>query len=140
VGGPLGLDPAAVRPARAVPVLHIHGTADRFAPFAGGPGEGLSQTDFRSVDESVATWVALDGCPREARTIALPDTESDGMQSTRTSWGPGRDDSEVVLVTVEGGGHTWPGVRSRLELLGPSTLDFSANELMWEFFERHPMP
>jgi polyhydroxybutyrate depolymerase len=45
---------------------------------------------------------------------------------------------EVVLVTVGGGGHTWPG-RLGSAALGHSTRSMSANDLIWEFFERHPM-
>jgi polyhydroxybutyrate depolymerase len=61
------------------------------------------------------------------------------MPVTRRIYGPGRDDSEVVLVTIEGGGHTWPGRVSTFKFLGPTTLDISANDLMWEFFQRHPL-
>jgi len=45
---------------------------------------------------------------------------------------------QVVLVTVEGGGHTWPG-RPGSAALGRSTRNVSANDLIWEFFERHSM-
>jgi polyhydroxybutyrate depolymerase len=44
----------------------------------------------------------------------------------------------VVLVVIEGGGHTWPGQRSPARRLGPSTLAVSANDLMWQFFQNHP--
>jgi polyhydroxybutyrate depolymerase len=43
------------------------------------------------------------------------------------------------LIEIEGGGHTWPGREPGLRLLGKSTKDISANDLMWEFFEKHPM-
>jgi polyhydroxybutyrate depolymerase len=45
----------------------------------------------------------------------------------------------VILIAIQGGGHTWPGREPLLKFLGPSTKDISANDLMWEFFERHPM-
>jgi polyhydroxybutyrate depolymerase len=45
----------------------------------------------------------------------------------------------VVLVVIEGDGHTWPGMRSPAKILGKSALNISANDLMWEFFEKHPM-
>ena len=39
-----------------------------------------------------------------------------------------------------GGGHTWPGRDPVVQsLLGKSTKSISANDLMWEFFKRHPM-
>ena len=54
-------------------------------------------------------------------------------------YGDGTDGAEVVLVVIEGGGHTWPGRKPRLGTLGRSTRDIVANDMMWEFFERHPM-
>jgi len=45
----------------------------------------------------------------------------------------------VVLYEIEGGGHTWPGQGPRVRFIGKSTHDISANDLMWEFFEKHPM-
>ena len=34
---------------------------------------------------------------------------------------------------------TWPGREPLLKLLGKATKNASANDLMWEFFEKHPM-
>ena len=44
-----------------------------------------------------------------------------------------------MLITIQGGGHTWPGQEPRVKLLGKATKNISANDLMWEFFEKHPM-
>jgi polyhydroxybutyrate depolymerase len=57
----------------------------------------------------------------------------------RKTYGSGKQGSEVVLVMIEGGGHTWPGRDPRLRSLGKSTKNISANDLMWDFFIRHPM-
>jgi polyhydroxybutyrate depolymerase len=58
---------------------------------------------------------------------------------TRKTYAAGKDGTEVVLVVIEGGGHTWPGMRSPATTLGKSALNISANDLIWEFFEKHPM-
>lgn len=55
-------------------------------------------------------------------------------------WSDGRDGAEVVLVTIDGGGHTWPGQRPPVWFIGRSTADVSANDLIWVFFLRHPLP
>jgi polyhydroxybutyrate depolymerase len=138
VGGPMGTK--ACRPGRPVSVIHFHGTDDAFAPFQGGRGRGLSGTSFFSVDHSIAAWVEADGCAPTPVTIRLPDTTDDGTTVTRTTYGQGKDGAEVVLIVIEGGGHTWPGRESRLASLGKSTRDISANDLMWAFFQRHPLP
>lgn len=138
VSGPMGTE--TCRPQRPVSVLHFHGTGDEFAPFAGGRGsKSLSGTNFYSVEHSIRAWVKADDCPAVPKTDRLPDTAKDGTRLTRTSYGPGREGAEVVLVTIEGGGHTWPGRQPPLKFLGKATKSVSANELMWEFFEKHPM-
>jgi len=141
VGGPLMMD--ACRPKRPVSVMHFHGTADEFAPFNGGFGKkSLGRkgvTDFNSVDHSIQSWVKANGCKTMPEVVALPDKADDGMRVTRKTWGGGKDGSEVVLIEIEGGGHTWPGMDPPLAMLGKSTKDISANDLMWEFFQKHPI-
>ncbi|MFM8239471.1 MAG: alpha/beta hydrolase family esterase, partial [Actinomycetota bacterium] len=137
VGGPMGT--MDCRPGRAVSVLHFHGDADEFAPFAGGRGRGPSGTDFYSVEHSIDAWVRANGCEKTPRRMQLPDREQDGTTVKQVSYEGGQDGAEVVLIVIEGGGHTWPGREPRMRALGISTRDISANDMMWEFFQRHPM-
>ena len=58
---------------------------------------------------------------------------------TKKTYRPGKDGSEVVLFIIESGGHTWPGRQPPVNFLGKSTKNISANDLIWEFFEKHPM-
>jgi polyhydroxybutyrate depolymerase len=138
VAGPMGTE--TCKPKRPVPVIHFHGTDDEFAPFKGGKGaRSISGTDFYSVDHSIRAWVKANGCPERPATVQLPDHAKDGTTVTRKTYGPGKDGAEVVLVVIEGGGHTWPGQQPRVKFLGKSTKNVSANDLMWEFFQKHPM-
>jgi polyhydroxybutyrate depolymerase len=100
---------------------------------------GLSGTDFYSVEHSIQAWVQANGCEKEPVVTKLPDTAGDETIITRKTYGSGKDGTEVVLIVIEGGGHTWPGQEPRLTFLGKSTKNISANDLMWEFFEKHPM-
>jgi polyhydroxybutyrate depolymerase len=59
------------------------------------------------------------------------------MRVERQVHAAGPAGAEVVLLVVKGGGHTWPGHPSRERLLGPTTRDFDANEVMWQFFAAH---
>ncbi len=140
VGGPLMM--ASPRNNRPVSVMHFHGTKDEFAPFNGGFGKGFlgrnGITKFRSVDHTIQNWVKANGCKSEPEVVALPDKATDGMKSTRKTWSGGREGSEVVLFEIDGGGHTWPGQKPIVSLLGESTMDISANDLMWDFFQKHP--
>ncbi len=143
VGGPMGTE--SCKPTRSVSVIHFHGTADELAPFKGGKGKGAPgvpaafRPDFYSVDHSIQAWVKANGCEKEPKVERLPDAAEDGMRSTRKTWAGGKDGSEVVLIEIENGGHTWPGKEPLVAILGKSTKDISANDLMWEFFQKHPI-
>jgi polyhydroxybutyrate depolymerase len=137
VGGPMGTE--TCNPKRPVSVIHFHGTDDEYAPFKGGRGRGISGTEFYSVEHSIQAWVNANGCEKEPVVTKLPDTAKDGTSITCKTYGGGKDGSEVVLVEIDSGGHTWPGRESRLKALGKSTKNISANDMMWEFFEKHPM-
>jgi polyhydroxybutyrate depolymerase len=138
VSGPMGTE--ACSPKRPVSVMHFHGTADEFTPYKGGKGrKSISGTNFYSVEHSVHAWVKADSCPEEPKEVNLPDKARDGTKVTKKSYGPGKQGAEVVLVIIEGGGHTWPGREPRVKFLGKSTKNVAANDLMWEFFQKHPM-
>ncbi len=142
VGGPLMM--ASITPKRPVPVMHFHGTGDAFAPFKGGYGKGAmgskGVTEFRSVEYTVNAWIKANNCAEAPTVEALPDKADDGMKVTRKTWSGGKDGSEVVLIEIENGGHAWPGMKPIVDVLGRSTMDISANDLMWAFFQKHPMP
>jgi polyhydroxybutyrate depolymerase len=138
VAGPMGTEKC--NPKRPISVIHFHGTDDQFAPFNGGRGsKSLTQTEFYSVKHSIRAWVKANGCPETPVVTDEPNKADDGMTVQRKTYGPGKDGAEVVLVVINGGGHTWPGRDPVVWFLGKSTKDISANDLMWEFFKKHPM-
>jgi len=117
-------------------VLVLHG--------AGGTGEGGAilgravNGRVLSVDETVGLWARLNGCPAALRRFNLaPIDPADPTRVRRTTSGPCRLESEVALYTIEGGGHTWPGT-APLAILGPTSRQINATQVIWEFFERHP--
>ncbi|MGO9112397.1 MAG: alpha/beta hydrolase family esterase [Thermoguttaceae bacterium] len=138
VSGTMGM--ATCNPRRAVSVMHFHGTDDKFVPFKGGAGErSLASINFFSVDRSIQAWVKANGCPEKPAVADEAKKFDDGTTVQRKTYGPGKDDSEVVLFVINGGGHAWPGRDAKLQFLGKSTKNISANDLMWEFFKWHPM-
>jgi polyhydroxybutyrate depolymerase len=137
VSGPMGGE--TCNPRRPVSVIYFHGTADPFVPFLGGRGDkSLPTVRFFSVEHSVKLWVQADGCPAQPTVTQLPQKVADGTSVTRKVYGPGKQGAEVVLYEIEGGGHTWPGRPLHIEFLGKATQQISANDLMWDFFVRHP--
>jgi polyhydroxybutyrate depolymerase len=133
IGGVLGLDDCA--PKRPISIMHFHGTSDNNSPYQGGVGkQSVSKTNFRSVPNNIEWWVRRNGAK---------DTPVEKLQRNDVTIVTYRakDETEVILVTIYGGGHTWPGGRrmvkkSRVGAISEST---SANDMMWEFFKRHPL-
>ncbi|MEM6366168.1 MAG: PHB depolymerase family esterase, partial [Planctomycetota bacterium] len=113
VGGPMMTDDC--HPTRPVSVMHFHGTGDELAPFGGGKGKGspgipaFLRPEFRSVEFTMQNWIHANGCNPEPTIEQLPDIADDGMRVTRKTWSGGRQESEVVLLEIKNGGHTWPG-------------------------------
>jgi polyhydroxybutyrate depolymerase len=126
------------RPDRPVSVIHFHGTLDTLVPFEMGNGNSPFWLRLRSVDESLSTWLKLDGCDTLKPTTELLSKDGDELKVTRQTYGPGTDATEVVLVKIDGGGHTWPGQKPPVQFLGKSAMNISANNLIWAFFQKHP--
>jgi polyhydroxybutyrate depolymerase len=124
------------KPKRPVPIIHFHGTKDTFVPFELAKGKTPSSMKLKGVDDSIQTWVKLNACEEKPKTDVLS-KDGDEMKVTRTTYGGGKDGAEIVLIVIEGGGHTWPGMQPPVAFLGKSAMNISANDLMWEFFQKH---
>jgi polyhydroxybutyrate depolymerase len=135
VAGTIAIDEST--PKRPVPVIHFHGTKDNLVPFEAAKGK-KSFPKLKDVEESILTWVKLNGCEPEPKTDTLS-KDGDEMKVTRTRYGGGKDGAEVVLIVIDGGGHTWPGQQPPVEFIGKSAANISANDLMWDFFQRHSL-
>ncbi|MBW4663471.1 MAG: alpha/beta fold hydrolase [Chroococcus sp. CMT-3BRIN-NPC107] len=137
-------------PGRPVPIVMINGTADRIVPWQGGEvardirtrsGQKPSGVggEVISIPATIAFWRGKDGCTVQPSTEKLPDTQPDGTQVTR-QYSNCRNSSQVVLYTVDGGGHGWPGSNvntqtRRGELIGKISKDISASSVVWNFLK-----
>jgi polyhydroxybutyrate depolymerase len=108
-------------------VMHIHGTADRLIPYHGG--QGLSVVDGPSIPDVNAFWRNADQCGPPAVSSAGPVT---------TSTAGCAEDRSVVLITIDGGGHQWPGGITFLERGDPMSGALNATQALWQFFAAHP--
>jgi polyhydroxybutyrate depolymerase len=136
VAGAIAIDES--KPKRPVPVIHFHGTKDTFVPFEMAKAKTPKFMKLKGVEDSIQTWVKLNGCDEKPKTETLS-KDGDEMKVTRKTYGGGKDGSEVVLVVIEEGGHTWPGMTPPTIFMGKSAMNVSANDLMWEFFQKHKL-
>ena len=131
---------SSCKPERPVPVLLIHGTQDPIVPWNGGPVAGVE--DFgtvASVRETAAFWAASNQCRGTAVIVPEPDRDpNDGTRVQLEIFASCAAGANVTLVTVEGGGHTWPGGYQYLpeRFIGRTSRDIDANRVIWEFFRR----
>ena len=146
--------PKPCEPARPVPVLAIHGTADPILLFNGGVGSGVldaalggevSETTTTTVaadldgagyPETVRGWAELAGCGATATDERVSDEVI-----RRTYDCP--EHAPVEFLIVEGGGHSWPSSefsRSIEDFVGPTTFDIDASREVWGFVSRFRLP
>jgi polyhydroxybutyrate depolymerase len=145
------------KPSRPVPVIAFHGTADDFVRYDGGFGGGAARlpapdgsqrsladspppsttpADTTTIPEATEAWAERNGCKStKTETEVSPDTTVMRFACPRGA--------EAELYSVAGGGHSWPGSefsKQVASVVGPTTDTISANALMWEFFQEHPLP
>lgn len=130
-------------PKRPVPVLHIHGSADQHARWDGGEGCGVAGVPFTSVPETLSGWLARNGCTSAAPTLFVQ--QGNGRCEHQGQCPAGAD---VILCTIAGGGHSWPGGEAPALRLpactrageGNHSTTFIASEQIWAFFRMHALP
>jgi polyhydroxybutyrate depolymerase len=122
-----------------VSLLMFQGTDDRLMPYQGGD---LTHRRGRilPVTTTASLFAQVNGCAEEPMVAAQPDTVTDGTRVRRSTYPGCRDGREVVLFTIEGGGHTWPGGPPVGRSVGRVTRDLDATRVMLDFFDHHPQP
>ena len=129
------------RPEHAVSVLILQGTTDPLVPYRGG-AIAFGRGKIIDTEEAARRWAVANGAAREpvSEALAGAGSRTNRCGGLRLVYPDGRDGTEVVLVRLEGGGHTWPGGAQYLPetLIGRVCHDFDATALIWEFFKTHP--
>ena len=131
-------------PSRPVSVLIINGTDDPLERWEGGEIR-LGRNTYGvvlSVADTVEFWVEKNRCSSPPVITHLPDKDpADGTTVRTEVYGGCEGGVEVVLYAIEGGGHTWPGGLPYLpeSIIGRTSREFNASEIIWQFFKEHPM-
>lgn len=130
---------ANCNPSRPLSVLHFHGTADTFHPYTRGRG---TATKFDMIQtgapDTIDKWLNWNQCSAKTEVIYKKGAAQCVAHSQC------KNNTEVILCTIEGMGHQWPGFHIRFprklaKKLGPSTDDLSATNMLLDFFEKHAM-
>ncbi len=118
---------------RPVPMIAIHGTADRTVPYHGGTS-WVAPRAFPDLPTWAADWARRNRCAEGAvESVVAADV-------TRLEYASCADGADVVLYTVHGGGHSWPGGGPLPEwLVGSTGHGIDATKELWAFFREHPL-
>lgn len=131
------------KPSGPVPVLMMNGDKDRLVHWEGGDVTGpFGRRKFGkalAVLSALDFWLKAGACGKDKPTLEKLDAADDGTSSERTTYADCAPGTEVSLIKISGGGHTWPGGLSYLPeaLIGRTSRDFNACEESWKFFKRH---
>ena len=88
-----------------------------------------------SIPAITAAWARRNDCARGPSSTVV----ASGVTLIRYRC-PNRADVELYRIT--GGGHTWPGSQFGRQIaaaVGFTTTAISANQIIWRFFEAHPL-
>ena len=69
-----------------------------------------------------------------------PDRVTDGTRVRRTVYGGVPGGAGGRALTIEGGGHTWPGRAAGGAIGGAGDREIDATPVIWAFFVGHPKP
>ncbi len=118
---------------RPMPMIAFHGTADPIVPYRGGKVWSAPRP-FPSVSAWVANWARRNRCgPDPVESVVAADV-------TRLEYTNCADGAAVVLYTIQGGGHAWPGGRRMPEwIFGRTSSSIDATSEMWTFFRGHAL-
>lgn len=117
---------------RPVPVIHFHSYLDENIPYLGGVGGGVTSHHNPPLDSVMNVWAAKGSCD------VLNDTVYHEADYTFVRWNSCDCEAEVNYYITADGGHSWPGGTSTA--LGDDVSEtLNANDLMWEFFQKHTL-
>jgi polyhydroxybutyrate depolymerase len=111
-----------------VPIVDFHGTGDHVISYDGGVSHG---EHYPSMSDWLRRWASHDRC-------ADPTSTAIGGDVTELSWQGCAAGSALVHYRITGGGHTWPGALINSGP-GPVSNTVRATEVMWAFFQAHPL-
>jgi poly(3-hydroxybutyrate) depolymerase len=105
-------------PSRPVPTLHVHGEADTFV-------------SYKNLLPIFSAWVKLNGCPDSPVVTKPYPADNPNSKATKKYYGPCRENSEVILISVAGMAHDYATASKGFGI--------DESEEFWAFFKNHAL-
>lgn len=123
-----------------ISVMIINGTRDPIMPYDGGEIKFNQQSRgvVLSTEETINFWKEENKCKEKVIKKDVSNTNTfDETRSEKFIYNNCENDSKVELITVNNGGHSWPGGRQYLgeRFIGKTSKDFDASKEIWKFFK-----
>ena len=121
-----------------IPILMIHGTNDYIIKEHTTSVWAGDKYAVLPMEKTVSYWVHRNHSNPEPSRVLLPDHDpDDSTRIERILFAAGL--AETIYYRVKGGGHTWPGGTERAPtfIVGRTSQDMDASEVIREFFTRH---
>ncbi len=85
-------------------------------------------------------WSQMNGCNQTPESAMLgKNNPADATQIQQDNYKNPELNTEVILYTIHGSGHTWPSRNGGSDrVLGKTSLEIDASLVILEFFNRHP--
>ena len=131
----------ACDPVQPIGVLQVHGTEDPCWSYETADDRCIGNGgDKLGALQSTRGWAGVFACDVKPIETAFPDTVDDGTTTVSTRWSDCDSGVDVLLLTVEGGGHTWPSGSPALSegVVGRVTLDWGS-EVIWDFLRGYSL-
>jgi polyhydroxybutyrate depolymerase len=138
VAAPVPDSLASCLPEKMVPLMSFHGTADPVVPFNGQQmyselqdKTGMLRSHFNLL--AFLKWTRIWADIYQCAELSEISSYGDGQISAYQRCANG---TELVIVVIEEGGHTWPGGEN-IPFVGKTSRDIDASKLLWSFFQTH---
>jgi polyhydroxybutyrate depolymerase len=129
---------SSCKSSQSMPTILLLGDQDTFVPYGGGTVAG-NPSQIEGAVDLANYWRVNNNCSTTIDPRTLPDiNQTDNSTVTLTEFTDCDCDANVKLYTINGGGHTWPGVENiAYEMIaGETNEDINASELLWDFFDQ----
>jgi polyhydroxybutyrate depolymerase len=132
----------AYSPARPVPIFHVHGLEDKWAPYYGGESAWKHVPVHEPVEDGIEFWRSVAGALVESRGSLF------GGRDDSSTYSDAAEGTKIVLCRIPGLGHHWPGTRlndkyrqflERFDL-GPLGPPININDAVLRFFSAFALP
>lgn len=130
------------KPKMPLSLLLMNGTKDPIVPYYGGQMRFFKKHmgEVVSTQETINFWVQHNHCNRHSYTTNLPDlNQRDKCTVLTTTYRRCKDNSTVVLYSIQGGGHTMPEKKgfNMPKLFGEKNRDIEGIEVIVDFLLKH---